>query len=386
MLDLEWPYKRHAGIFAGTQWYAQEQGWESTIDEFVDDTLPARRAKPVPYDGAIARATKELAQRCIQLDLPVVNVWFSSPAWRMLPGVFPDFAAAGRLQAEHLLDRGLRTFAALVCRRDRGHQVESREFRRVVSEAGFSCTIATIPLAQAKTLANWRKTERETAGWMDDWQLPIGVYVGADHAGRLVAQMCRQRGWRVPEDVAIITGWNEETICEHPRPSLTSVELGHERVGYEAARLLDRLMDEKQKGKKGAPPEHILLPPPGLVVRESTDFFAVDDERVAAALAFIAAHSHQPIGVNDVARAVTTHTRTLQRCFRSVLQRPIAGEIRRVRIERAKRELIQTRRPMSEIAHAVGFGETKRMDAVFRRELGVTPSEYRRQRQLEIGT
>ena len=35
MLDLEWPYKRHAGIFAGTQQYAEEQGWESTIDEYV---------------------------------------------------------------------------------------------------------------------------------------------------------------------------------------------------------------------------------------------------------------------------------------------------------------------------------------------------------------
>ena len=39
MLDLEWPYKRHAGIFAGTQQYAQEKGWESTVDEYADDRL-----------------------------------------------------------------------------------------------------------------------------------------------------------------------------------------------------------------------------------------------------------------------------------------------------------------------------------------------------------
>jgi hypothetical protein len=30
-LELEWPYNRNAGIFAGAQQYAQEQGWESTI-------------------------------------------------------------------------------------------------------------------------------------------------------------------------------------------------------------------------------------------------------------------------------------------------------------------------------------------------------------------
>ena len=86
-------------------------------------------------------------------------------------------------------------------------------------------------------------TERTIAAWMKDWQLPIGVYVGSEPEGRMVAQICYNRGWRVPEDVAIIAGRNEETFCEHLHPTLTSVELGYERIGYEAARLLDRLMD-----------------------------------------------------------------------------------------------------------------------------------------------
>ncbi|MBT3202513.1 MAG: substrate-binding domain-containing protein [Phycisphaerales bacterium] len=42
----------------------------------------------------------------------------------------------------------------------------------------------------------------------------------------MIAQMCRQRGWRVPHDVAITAEKNEESLCEHPRPSLTSVEWG----------------------------------------------------------------------------------------------------------------------------------------------------------------
>ncbi|MDP6447104.1 MAG: substrate-binding domain-containing protein [Pirellulaceae bacterium] len=43
---------------------------------------------------------------------------------------------------------------------------------------------------------------------------------------------------------------------------MTSYELGYERVGYEAARLLHQLMDGEQP-----PSEPILLPPQGLVVR-----------------------------------------------------------------------------------------------------------------------
>ena len=45
MLDLAWPYKRHASVFAGSQQYAEEQGWESIIDEFTHDTLPAKRGQ-----------------------------------------------------------------------------------------------------------------------------------------------------------------------------------------------------------------------------------------------------------------------------------------------------------------------------------------------------
>jgi hypothetical protein len=98
MLDLQWPYKRHAGVFVGTQQYAQEKGWESLIDEFVDDTLGSGSRRPAPYDGIIARATRRLALRAARTGVPLVNVWLSSPVWRSLPGVFADHAEMGRLR------------------------------------------------------------------------------------------------------------------------------------------------------------------------------------------------------------------------------------------------------------------------------------------------
>ena len=165
------------------------------------------------------------------------------------------------------------------------------------------------------------------------------------------------------------------------------MEMGYERVGYEAARLLDQLMKQNGKGRRAAgklaTPRQIILPPQGLVVRESTDFYSVDDELVTGALRFIATNSHRPINCDDVARSLQIQTRTLQRRFREVVDWPIADEIRRVRIERAKRELTQTKRSLADIARDVGFGDRMRMYEVFRRELGVTPREYRKQRQLE---
>jgi LacI family transcriptional regulator len=381
MLDLEWPYKRHAGIFAGAQRYAEEQGWESTIDEYVADDLPARRTKSIQYDGVIARVTKKLAERAGRIGLPVVNVWVASPAWQEVPSVFSDNAADGRLRAEHLLARGLRRFAA--CGRgERMFRIGAAAFQAAVKKAGFPCDTAMLPLRPGQSYAVWQKYRKRIENLISDWRPPIGVFANSEQMGRMITQMCRQRGWRVPHDVAIIAGTNEEPLCEYPRPSLTSVELGYDRIGYEAARLLDRLMDGDP-----SPTGPILLPPKGIVVRESTDFFAVEDPVISAALEFISANSHRPrLGANDVARAVNIGTQTLQREFRKYIDRPIGAEIQRVRIERAKRELAQNERSIQEIALDAGFGRAKRMYEAFRRELGVTPREYRKKRQVESET
>jgi LacI family transcriptional regulator len=156
------------------------------------------------------------------------------------------------------------------------------------------------------------------------------------------------------------------------------MEIGYDRIGYAAAELLDYLMDGHPP-----PPDPVRIVPQGVVVRESTDFFAVDDDVVAAALAYIASHSHRRIGPDDVARAINQETRTLQNYFRKALNRPIAAEIRRVRIERAKRELTQSDRGLAEIARDAGFGTIQRLYEVFRRELGMGPREYRKQRQIK---
>jgi LacI family transcriptional regulator len=380
MLELQWPYKRHAEIFVGVQRCAEEQGWETIIDEFAHDALRRQRRPADRYDGVVARANRPLAERAVKLGVPVVNVWPSSPVRHLLPGVFPDSTETGRLVAEHLLARGFRTFATLTSPENVDNELEVAEFTRLVRDAGFGCSSAHIPQDPNRDLASWRATVQLIDRAMDAWVPPVGVYVGQEVCGRMVVQAAHRRGWRIPEDVAIVAGKNQETLCERPRPSLTSVEIGYDRIGYAAAQLLARLM-----AGHAAPAAPIRLAPHGLFVRESTDFFAVADPTVAAALTFISANSHRRIGPDDVAAAVGVETRTLQNYFRRTIQRPIATEIRRVRLERAKRELAQSDRTLGMIARAVGFGTIQRLYEVFRRELGIAPGEYRLQRQLRSG-
>jgi LacI family transcriptional regulator len=389
-LELEWLQRHHTAIFAGAAKYARQQGWNLTIDEYVEESLTDLVPSDIPFDGIIARATEKLAHRAAHLQIPLVNVWYSSPIRDRVPGVFPDRSAVGRMCAEHLISRGLHTFAALGTIDDQAQNLEVAVFRSTLAEAGFDCTLAFTPMHAQASFAQWRRTQQVIVKWMDTWQRPVGVYIAPIDLSRCVTQICHARGWNVPGEVAIITSDNEQTICEMPQPTLTSIDVGYERVGYEAARLLDHLMlvrDEAKVAKGAAIPErnveHVFLPPQGLVVRESTDFVAVNDAETAAALEFISTHSHLPIRVADVARAVAMEERTLQLRFRKFLNRPVADEIRRVRLERAKRELTQSDRSLAEIARSVGFREPQRMYDVFVRELGVSPSQYRKDRRID---
>ena len=368
MLELDRGYARHTGVFGGIQGYAHDQGWDLIVDDVADSTLPPRRTKSIPYNGVIARATRKLSLRAKRLSIPVVNVWYGSPCRDELPGVFRDHATIGRICAEHLLSRGNVRFASITTSAE-AHTETCESFRATVVDAGFSCLVKKV---SSRTYGS-QKARRNIADWLQECELPLGLYVCADEIAHLVAQICKQLGYRVPEDVAIIGSANEIVFCEYCRPKLSSLDPGYENIGRAAARLLHGLME-------GEPPptKFVQVPPLGIVVRQSTDFTAVADELVAAALSFIAANGHRQIGQSEVAKAVGAEVRTLQNRFRKHLGRPIATEIRRLRIERAKRELLYSQLPIAEIARNVGFGSSSRMCQVFRRQLGLSPGTYRK--------
>ena len=183
-------------------------------------------------------------------------------------------------------------------------------------------------------------------------------------------------GLHVPGDIALVTGDNEPTICHYPEPSLTSIDFGYDRIGYEAARMMDDLLAGVEP-----PSVPIMLPPRQLVVRHSSDFLYVDEPVVTRAMQYIASHVRDPITVDDVADAVGVSRRTLENRFNSHLSRSVASEMRRVRIEHAKRLLAGRELSIAGIARVAGFSSNAQMSRVFQRELGVTPREYRRQRQ-----
>jgi LacI family transcriptional regulator len=132
-----------------------------------------------------------------------------------------------------------------------------------------------------------------------------------------------------------------------------------------------------------SPQSPIFIPPKGVFGRESTDYFAIEDDLVADALRYIASHFEEPLRVEDVAYQLAVSSRTLQGRFNDALGMGVSQEIRRLRLERAKRLLTDPSRTIAEVGTMCGFTRPQLFSAVFRREMGITPSGYRSQREGE---
>jgi LacI family transcriptional regulator len=376
MIDLDWPFKYHVEVYAGCQQYAAEVGWDCTINPFADRALKSRRGAS-PYDGILGRIGPQLVDTARRGGVSVVNVWMNSSA-RDLPSVFPDTGTAGAMAARHLMARGFRQFGYLGFSREASSRLELAGFRSAVKGEGFSCSVHRYPMSGPSKARTWDAFMGGVAAWVDTWTTPLGVFGTRDLPCRYLMDVCRSKGLHVPQDVAVIGMCNEEVICASPPPTLTSIDLGFTKIGYEAAALLDRLMD----GQK-PPTEPLLIPPAELVPRQSTDSYAVDDSVVARALRFIAEHGHEPIKVADVVAVTSTTRRSLERRFAKTFRRSIADEIARLRLERAKRRLVESDELLKNVAVASGFSSLHHFYRAFVRVEGVSPKAYRQQRRQD---
>jgi LacI family transcriptional regulator len=159
-------------------------------------------------------------------------------------------------------------------------------------------------------------------------------------------------------------------------PPLSTIDQPAEQIGYEAARLLEGMMQGKKARKRP-----LLFPPTRVVVRHSTDILAIDDEMVRDALRLIRERAQDGIRVSEVVRELAVARRALEQRFVRLVGRTPAAEIRRVRIEEAKRLLVDSDRSIADIGRASGFGHQDLFSRVFRRGVGVTPSQFRKQHQ-----
>jgi len=99
---------------------------------------------------------------------------------------------------------------------------------------------------------------------------------------------------------------------------------------------------------------------------------------VWGAMAYIHSHCMYPISRSDIADHVGVSSRHLTRSFKQELGITLISYMNRYRIKQAKMLLEQGDMGITEVAMSVGFSTGGYFARVFRQEMGMSPSAYRR--------
>jgi AraC-like DNA-binding protein len=98
---------------------------------------------------------------------------------------------------------------------------------------------------------------------------------------------------------------------------------------------------------------------------------------VANAKQFVQTHVEEPITLAQVVRHVNVSRFYFCKLFKKVTGMTLTEYVSRVRIERAKTLLVDPSLRITEIVYSAGFGSIPQFNSVFKRIVGMPPTEYR---------
>ena len=361
-------------LLEGIGRYVREHGPWSLFCEArgLHDRLPSW-VRGWRGEGIVARTTNAaMARRLRDMEIPMVELLgrqADEPS-----KIHGDNASAGRLAAEHLMQCGLKNFGFFACGESWWLSMYREGFQETLRRHGCACDVYIAAGAKGQFWPRWHSGMRAgTAKWLRSLPKPAGIFAPSPDIAANVLNICRSEKIDVPEQIAVLSGGDDPALCSVFTPPLSCVDFAVERIGYDAAGMLQRLM-------AGEPPplQTIWIPATHVVQRQSTDLIAIEDADVALAVRFIREHACRGIGVPDVATHTGLSRRMLELKFRQFLDRTPKDMILKVRMERAQLLLSESQMSIEAIAKNSGFASPGHFAGQFYRELGVTPRAFRR--------
>ena len=339
-----------------------EPTWRRLLAHFPADALILHGASP----ARLAQAAR----------LPVPVYAFGLQTRPVVPGLMVDHEAVGRMAADYFLAHNFSAYAFLGHAQSVGVDLRLQGFRERLRRRGFRPL--SLILERVKNPLDLHDDLVPSVGPLDGWlrrlPAPCAVFAVDDLTGVLAVEACQRLGLPVPRAVAVLGAQDDNLLCQLTYPRLSSISLPFVEMGRAAARWIDAA---PAAGRRGAVQVR-RFPPVHVAERGSTATGESQDPLVLRALALIDAHLGTGVRVDQLCRACGVSATTLEERFRRELRRTPRMEIRRRRVERAQRLLLETPYPLTRIARECGFRSSAYCCTVFRALVGLTPLAYRR--------
>lgn len=329
-------------------------------------------------DGIIAgypeakNCFRELLVDSLPVAFNVLPERFPVPPEKIRQTAFADIdnRAIARAAAEHLAFRG--NFRSVAFVTDRAERRWSTEREYTFAEAW---TRRGLPLRVYSCRSEDRPMDGDDLGrFLMNLPKPAAVWCVYDVTAATVAEVCARHHLGVPNQIAILGVDNDEVLCRFTSPNLSSVAVDHEELGYRAAEALDRMMSGRQPPKK---PQIVGSTGIQVVERDSTRRIPPASHLVARALKYITANAAKGIDVNDVVAHLGVSRTLADLRFRQIQKKSIGRTIIEARLAEVKTQLRHSDSSFAQIASTCAFSSFARLAHFFKKETGMTMSEYR---------
>ncbi|OHB44344.1 MAG: hypothetical protein A2Y13_09175 [Planctomycetes bacterium GWC2_45_44] len=329
--------------------------------------------KNAGFDGAIAYIpNQDKAKKVSFKGLPAIVAHYTEESKLYnIPYIVCNNKAIGKMASAFFNERGFRNlsfygFAGF----DWSMQ---RQDSFVSANAGLGIETKLYLTTSDSFTKNTAMEKQKLANWLKKLPNPMAILAANDDLGIRLVQICQENNIKVPADIAILGIDNDEIDCNLTTPSLSSISYNSKDAGFQAAEMLDGLMNGQTIDK------HIIfIHPIEVINRQSTNIFAVGDKEVLKALDFIKTNSRSILQVDDIATAIGMSRRNLARKFKNHLEMSIHDAIRQARTEGIRHMLIDTDLPITQIAISLGFTDASHISRYFKVQTGITPVEYRK--------
>lgn len=282
--------------------------------------------------------------------------------------VIPDYEACGRLAVDELIGYGCQQLVII--------RVGPRFIDHAFSQGATSAAQDSgKPSFKYESLKSFRQMIKDLTQTIRSLPKPLGLCLPHAALAHSLTNALTEEGLKVPKDVAIVVIDKDvqQTAALAPVP-LTTVQLNEWLRGFVAAEILHKLI-------LGHPPKEKtnLIPAHGIQGRESTGHVQTHDPLMAKALTYLRANYEKDIRVPEIVTASGASRRVLEMRFRKTLNRSIYEELRRLRIQEAKRLLREKNLSITDIARRCGFSSIHYFSSTFKKEIGISPRQFQKQ-------
>jgi LacI family transcriptional regulator len=191
------------------------------------DSLVIRFVQDSPHSDDLLKIVHECAIPCVCLERPGAGRFG-------FPAVTYDDGEGARLATNHLIQLGHERIAHL-CGDMRYATAQARlaSYRQALIDVGIAVDNRLIAEAEWNT----RLAIRETHRLLDLPDPPTAIFAASDDMAFGALHAARDRGLRVPDDLAVV-GFDDIPLADELTPLLTTIRAPLDDMGIRAAQLL----------------------------------------------------------------------------------------------------------------------------------------------------